>query len=410
MSWLDKINNGALLIRTGDGKSFKPLWRESTREREFNTSIFDFIDFKDSFVSKRKPRSHKYGFIVYFQGDDCFDLADEFEKSAEDERYWIVSHPIYGELRGQPLSLARNDSMLNVVEISIDFWESIISNQVVEVSTIKDEINQLKSELDSDSATNFNIRAKLTPANQTKIREFIGTINSEYKKFLDDSSYNDFQQTLSKFNDSVDGAIVDSRSMMVDMSRTIDSIKNLPNSTVFQKVTSISNLFNQLISEFSISNMTDFNRYYIESAGSSIISTLSLVSLNAEKDEYISRTEVQRVSTQIESIFVKYVEMINGFESERNHKNNRYNISFKIQNQLNTIVKRTLEGLISIAFQSKQERLVELKSDSNLILLTHRYMGLDDSDLNLETFRRLNNIVNEKLFIIKRGNVIKYLV
>lgn len=410
MSWKDKLENNKFSIQTGDDKVFYPDWKDAVKTREFNSTAYDFVDVDGTFIDRRKPKSAKFDLQILFQGDDCWTKAEEFESSANDPRFWVVNHPVYGILKGQPTLISRNDSTINVVEISIEFWESNLVQFVDRRTTIKDEISDKKQILDEDSANHFQLKAEIKPANQNRVRSYIQNLNAEYKKFLDDSNYNEYQKILSECRDSIDGMIVDSRSLILDISRTIDSIKNMPNVNVFQKVTALSNLFNQLIDEFSFESITDFNRYYFESAGASIISTLCLAGLNPRKNDYITRNDVQKVSSIIDSIYTTYFGKLNIFELGRNDRNNNFTSSFKIQIGLNLIVKKTLYDLYSISFEFKQERIVELQNDSNLILLTHKYMSLDKNDENLLLFKKINNISNDRLFVIKKGSKIKYFI
>lgn len=410
MSWKDKLENNKFAIQTGDSKVFYPLWKNAAKVKEFNITTFDFIDVEGTYVDRRKPKSAKYDILIYFQGDNCMNEADDFEKSADDSRYWVINHPIYGTLKGQPISISRNDSTINIVELSIEFWDSIINQYVEERTSIKDEISDKKDQMEIASANNFDLKTNPTPANQNKVREFIKSMDSEYKKFLDDSNYNDYQKTLSQCRDSVDNIIIDSRTLILDVSRTIDSIKDMPNVNVFQKIGAISNLFNQLLSEFSFESITDFNRYYFESAGASLISTMCLVGLNPNKNDFISRSDVQKILSVLDLSYSKYIEKLNLFELGKNNRNNNYDSNFAVQSNLNLITKKTLYDLFAISFSFKQERVVELGADSNLILLTHKYMGLDSKDENLELFRQINEIKNETLFIVKKGAKIKYLV
>lgn len=410
MSWKDKLENNKFAIQTGDSKVFYPLWKNAAKVKEFNITAFDFIDVEGTYVDRRKPKSAKYDILIYFQGDNCMNEADDFEKSADDSRYWVINHPIYGTLKGQPISISRNDSTINIVELSIEFWDSIINQYVEERTSIKDEISDKKDQMEIASANNFDLKTNPTPANQNKVREFIKSMDSEYKKFLDDSNYNDYQKTLSQCRDSVDNIIIDSRTLILDVSRTIDSIKDMPNVNVFQKIGAISNLFNQLLREFSFESITDFNRYYFESAGASLISTMCLVGLNPNKNDFISRSDVQKILSVLDSSYLQYIEKLNLFELGKNNRNNNYDSNFAVQSNLNLITKKTLYDLFAISFSFKQERVVELGADSNLILLTHKYMGLDSKDENLELFRQINSIRNESLFIVKKGAKIKYLV
>jgi|GEM_PF-2923389 len=410
MSWKEIFENSKFSITTGDGKVFYPLWKEANKSTEFNATSFEFINRSGTYVDRRKPKSSKYDLLIFFQGENCNTVVDDFENSAKDNRYWVIQHPIYGVLKGQPTSLERSDTNMNVVEVSIEFWESIITKDAEKVQTIKDEIDLKKENLDNESANNFELKTNTKPINQNKVREFINTLDGEYKKLLDDSGYNKYQEVLSKARDSVDGMIIDSRSLILDVSRTIDAIKNIPNVNVFQKITSLSNLFNQLISEFTFKQITDFNRFYFESAGASIISTMATIGLNPGKNDYNSRNDVKKVSSIIDNTYKNYFEILNVFEFLRDNKNNNYGISFSIQSELNSIVKKTIFEMFSISFNYKQERIIELKNDSNLILLCHKYMGLDDNDEKLELFRSINEIKNDRLFIVKKGFKIKYFI
>jgi hypothetical protein len=410
MSWKDTLENNRFAIQTGDGKVFYPLWQNAAKVKDFNITAFDFIDVPGSYVDRRKPKSSKYEILIYFQGENCITEAKDFENSADDSRYWIINHPIYGSLKGQPISISRNDSTINIVELSIEFWDSIVDKYVEDRTSIKDDISDKKNEMENASANNFELKTKPTPANQNKVLNFLNTIDSVYTKFFDNSGYNEFQKVLSQRRDSDDDIIVSSTSLILDVGRTMDTIKNMPNLNVFQKLDAISNVFDQVTETFSIENISDFDRYYYETAGASIVSTMALVCLNPNENDFVSRSDVQKTLATLDDTYSKYIEKLNTFESGKNNKNNSFSSNFEVQSKLNFITKKTLYYTFSISFSFKQERIIELGSDSNLILLTHKYMGLDLKDENIELFRRINGIKNDTLFIVKKGSKIKYIV
>lgn len=74
-----------------------------------------------------------------------------------------------------------------------------------------------------------------------------------------------------------------------------------------------------------------------------------------------------------------------------------------MQAQLNDLVIDAIGNLQVLAFEAKQERIVYTEKDSNLILLVHRYIGLDTEDKNLDNFRKINSIKNDELFLIPKG-------
>jgi len=105
MSWQDKLQNIQFSIKTGDGKEWFPLFKTGEKSKEFNTSIYDFIDVPKSLVERKQPKSSKYPLTFWFDGENHIETAEEFERSANDNRYWTITHPYYGTIKGQPLSI-----------------------------------------------------------------------------------------------------------------------------------------------------------------------------------------------------------------------------------------------------------------------------------------------------------------
>ena len=75
-----------------------------------------------------------------------------------------------------------------------------------------------------------------------------------------------------------------------------------------------------------------------------------------------------------------------------------------------SLVSFTSKNLFLLSFDARQERLYELTEDSNLIVLTHRFLGLDADDANIESFRKINDIKNDELYRVRKGRTIKYFV
>jgi hypothetical protein len=72
------------------------------------------------------------------------------------------------------------------------------------------------------------------------------------------------------------------------------------------------------------------------------------------------------------------------------------------------IVEETLANLVNIAFGSEQEFSVVTDKNTNAILLTHKYYGLDDADVNLNKFLDTNRIGLSEVLEIPKGREIKY--
>ncbi|AGF91154.1 hypothetical protein CHPG_00002 [Cellulophaga phage phi3:1] len=105
-----------------------------------------------------------------------------------------------------------------------------------------------------------------------------------------------------------------------------------------------------------------------------------------------------------------YLETLDSNQVDIYDTNNSWSPNFQIQNSLLELITFTSKSLFDLGFDAKQERTYELPSDSNLIVLTHRFMGLDANDENIETFRQINKIKNSEIYRVPKGRLIKYFV
>ena len=86
---------------------------------------FNFPGVSGSLVSRRLPKGRRYALELYFQGEDNTTIADAFETSADDPRPWTLSHPLYGQLTVQPLSLSFDNSKMNSTRVTGTVVETI---------------------------------------------------------------------------------------------------------------------------------------------------------------------------------------------------------------------------------------------------------------------------------------------
>ena len=407
MSWKDKIENSKFKIITGDGKEFFPLLKLGSKSKDYNATTFEFIDLDGSFVARKKAKSSKLDLVFYFQGEQHVEECNEFEKSADDSRYWLIEHPYYGTLKGQPLSLSRNDSSLNNTEISVDFWESIVFGYLEPLYSLKDEIKAKKIELTAALNLTYLAKTELKPVDQNKLKKFVDKINLSYDKLLDDTNYNEYQKNLSSVYSAIDKVLVSPSGLISDISTLIDAPSNFVKSIQF-RITLMEALFNSMKLAVNFSNKND--KSFFEAFGASVISSICETALSPNKEDFISRKEIESISFQLNNIYSDYLLTLDNAQTPIENLSNAFSLDYTSQVLLNSIINRTLFNLFSFAFNAKQEREIELEKNSNLIILTHKYLGLDADDKNIEKFRKMNNITNKKIFGIKKGTVIKYLV
>ena len=408
MSWKDKLENSQFTIETGDGKVFKPLWKSGGKSKDFNSTIFDFIEVEGSFVDRKKAKSAKYSLIFWFQGEDNIEQAEAFETSANDSRAWTVKHPFYGTLKGQPLSLERDDSNLNVTQVTVEFWESI-TNQFPRKKVAPLDSLQSKGLVHSNSSAQiYASKTELKPVDQAIVKQNVTNFSLKYDTLLDDVNYAQYQESLSKALQSVDEIITGPVQAIKDIN-TLISLPSEFQKSIQQRLNLLYEIYKDAKDVLGITPNRN-NKSYFEATGGAVISSIASAVLNPFTGDYVTRMQVQDIALNFINLYNDYLTTLDAAQVQIEDINNSFSIGFQGQANLNSIVTECLANLYQLAFDSKQERIVQVDKDTNLILLTHKYMGLDSLDENIEKFRTINNIKNKSLFVIKKGRQIKYFV
>lgn len=405
MSWINRIENIKFSIKTGDGKEFFPLWKPGEKSTEYNTSSFDFIDVEKSLVERKKPKSGKFPLTFWFQGDDNIEQSQAFEDSAKDNRYWTVTHPFYGVIKGQPLSLSRNDSNYNITEITVDFWESIVFDYPKSNLSIQDNTLVRRDSVMSASAQSYSSNKVQQSEDIQKNKESNALVSKSFETIQSDETNVDYQNALAKAQKSAENLLVNPNEAILD-AQALLSAPSFYDVEVLPRVNAYKTAFNTLFRGFdSVADKTFF-----ESQGATCLANLcnAAVNFNFETDYQIV-ADVNYVSDTVLDLYNNYLDLVDGAGTSNYDIENGYQPDAVVQSELHDLVMFTISNLFDLAFDAQQERIVYLPKDSNLVLLTHKYMGLAN-DENMQRFREINNIKLKELFRIKKGRMIKYYV
>lgn len=404
MSWENKINNVEFSITTGDGKVFTPLWKTSGKSKEFNTAIYDFINVDGSLVSRKKSKSAKHSLTFYFQGENNIEDALEFDVSANDSRAWVVKHPFYGVLRGQPLNVAYNEDSLNVTVVTVDFWESINADYPNSEVSVKDVVSAKKDKVIAISASVFASDVTPVSADISKLKFSNEIVASSFNNVIDNDNSAEFSNAVAK-------SISDAENLLSNPSGAITSAHEILNiasefgGSVKEKIASYKSAFNSL--KENIVSVTD--RLFFESQAGVVIASLCNAVVNPLPNDYILRTEIEEAVVEVLELYNAYISITDANQVQIYDISGTYIPNVNTQKELNNLVSFTTGNLYNFAFNSKQLRTVNTNKNTNVILLTHKYMGLA-SEENLDNFIALNNIRLKELFVIKKGRQIKYFV
>ena len=403
MSWKDRLENKKLTITTGDGKIYTPLWIFSEKSKEFNISKYDFINQSGSFVDRKEPQGSSFPLTLYFQGEDNIDQAQAFEDSAEDKRLWTIEHPFYGTIKGQPNDFKRDDSSYNVTVITISFWESIDGEFPESEISIEDEVKSKADSVNKTAAAFLVENSVPETADIPKILQLISKAGAKFK--ANKAKFNEYKNIVNKAAKVANNIVYN----VVEAAAAIQDVINFPANfatSVSSRVNSYVGVYNDL--KDSIDNV--FSKYNFESQAASVFAGIAVSAVTNTEESYITRTDIENINNILVNLYDDYLETLDNNQVTIYDIEESWTPNLQIQLEILALISFTSTALYQLSFDARQERTVELTKDTNLIILTHRFLGLDALDENIDTFRKINNIKNEELYKIKQGRTIKYFV
>lgn len=389
MSWKDNIENIELTIITGDNEIFKPLYTTSSQDIEFNVSEFNFIELEGTLVTRKKVKSQKIPLNIIFQGDDHIDIAEKFLQSSKDPRYWTITHPVIGEIYGHPASINKINDDLNTVVFNIDFWETILPGQIKSAKVYPLELIESKNfELIEFGSLN------LIPDQKPELKSLVAKIQSRYDVLIDKTNIDKYKGFIADAMSGIDKLLSEPQKAIRNISNFIQFPAYIQGSIKIRV-----NIVKAILDD--ILEILPKNKIVYSIFGGAVIASIAQIILKPGENDFITRSQVREQFNILSETYDLFLNEVD---------DGNFQQDFQEAITLNEIVINTLYYLYDVSFDAKQERFDIVESDTNLILLTHKYMGLDFEDKNLNTFRELNGIKNKNLFIVKKGRKITYLV
>jgi len=408
MAWTDNIED-TLVIICGDGSQFEPLWKPASRTTEFNVTEFQFSSIEGTLVRRKEAQGRRFPLELYFQGEQHLQQAEAFETSAKDKRAWNILHPYYGSIFVQPISITFINTSFNVTQMNIEVVETILEDAPRTTIDRRSDIQQ--------RASNVNVSLESTFSNSISVDAAAVTQSVAYN----DAAYNAISGDIPNQTDSdnyfnaykfANSTMISQTATPLQKIRAVNSQLQAP--YLFeQSVISRIGIFEQQISQLnsSASTLTDPNSKRIyETYLSSLLVGLGLSSINPLPSDYITRGQVIEVIERILLQYNTFILNLDSLQTLTGSTPTSYIPDANILENLSGFIKFTTANLLLIATNARQEVTLNLENDSNVILLTHRFYGLDPEDVNLDLFISTNNIGSKELFKLEKGRLITYLI
>lgn len=408
MAWIDQINSD-IVIQTGDGKQYFPLYFITSIQEEFNVAEFNFPHIKGTLVDRREPMGRKYSLEIIFQGDDHLDLAEEFRISTHDKRYWQVAHPVYGTIFCHPSSLTYDSSGLNTTRITGAMIETIVTDAPRATIDPKEKVS-LDVEKVNETYTpkwetvNFKPRNGATLTASTE-----ATYEKGASKVKNGAQSNEYFNLFNKANAAITAATVDPMN-------AIDAVKSMlmyPSEFSESAQFRIQLFIDQIKGlQEQVENLVDkVDKMLFENDTTTLMLGLiqsSVTPLNAT--DYGNIDDVLSVISLITSTYNSIIEDLDSLQSETGAEIDSYIPDYENLTGLDSVVNYAISQLMVIALNASQERTHICETDTNILILTHRFYGITEDQSTVDEMIRNNNIGLNELLQIRKGRKIRYYV
>jgi hypothetical protein len=387
---------------------YRPNWINATKSVEWNVAEFEFPNIDGTLVSKSRKRGNRYDTELYFQGENHLDICSAFERSASvSGRYWVVSHPLYGQLNIQMPSIKIDNTQMNLSKVTGTMIETIVEDFPRIFLDPKDEVLAQKVNTDTVFANSMDSTPSASDANS-----LTSTSDAIYKRgsqiVPDKENGEDYFNLYNKANSSILNLTAEPILAM----RQIQAMVNLPS----QFEVSVKNRLDTLVSQFQSTRKnvgqlkTPAAKKIYQILGSAVVSAMCTTSVQPKAGNYNNQQSVYNAITIIVNNYNTYIADLDDLQTDTNGTTSSFVPDYYSQRELNKLVNFTISNLFTVALGAKQERSYICEQDTNIILLTHRFLGLDLDDINIDTMMEINNIGLNEILNIRKGREIIYYV
>lgn len=410
MSWIEKQEADFVII-TGDGKRYVLFWKNASKNVEYNTATFEFINRAGSLVDRGTPRGTQYGIEIVFQGEKHLEESTLFEKSASDKRPWNVEHPLYGALRVQPISLTFDNSVENVTRITGMVVETITISQAT-VPTISriDKIKVDKLAVDQVVVASFagtlpSVDAGTSVSLMSNARDAYNAISGKIK----DSAWRDaFFNAYNRVNTILNSGFVDGL-------QTIQAIRDYT-TLPYQFSDLLRDRLNMFAAQFDLLSSTVGNLFtraskksYEAQAGFSLSSML-LASVTNIGDAYSNAVDAIKTIDFLSGKYNKFLSDLDQMQGDNGGSPDSFIPDSEVVSGIAQLAAYTINTLLDIASQGKQQRVMYLEYDCSIITLATRLYGYNGDDKIFEDLISHSNIGLNELLMLRKGRKITYYI
>lgn len=422
MKWIERINATVLTVVTGDGKVYKPLFRNrgnNVYEIDGNAVPLEFNDIDGALVVRGALGVTDIDFEFIFQGDDHMDIRDEFMESIKDRRPWVLSHPSIGSKLVQFATLSLDFSIDNITTISGRLYETIESSYPSSGVSEKRE-SEIKLESSITEGISVSNDLKLSPADINTVTETTERMSLTAKlKSVTDIDLEKINNAIAEGSVTLSSIGSEPSSFMRDLSniiRTPTRYLDTINNRVSVLKASYEDLKNAISGTPSLAEKMFFEiagSFNIIAIGEANLIPISEIAddqgVELETKEIITRRQVLSSINDLKDIYNSYLSTLGELQSDIDNRTDSYSPSHENIYAFQSAIFSVVGSLLNMSVSAKREISYLVPQDTPLVLLVHTLMGTVDSDI-MKQFVDDNNLGRDEVLIVPQYKEVFYYI
>jgi hypothetical protein len=152
------------------------------------------------------------------------------------------------------------------------------------------------------------------------------------------------------------------------------------------------------------------NKYQFEITTGSLITSMCSTASTPLPQDYVNMVDVLNVVDIILNAQSTFIASLDFLQTDNGGNTDSYISGFRFVSDVTNTVNYTVSELFEIAISAQQERSILCDSDTNVILLAHRFYGLLLDDSTIQRVMDNNSIGISEILDIKKGRKILYYV
>jgi hypothetical protein len=213
------------------------------------------------------------------------------------------------------------------------------------------------------------------------------------------------------FNDA-NSAILNATAQPLSAIRALQAVIGAPAQfeiSVRQRLQILSNQFAGLI--LTIGNISSqAGKLQFETTTGSVLSSMCSAASTPQPNDYVNMVDVLNIVQILLDTQAAFISALDTLQTDNGGDTDSYVPGFQFVTDVTDVVNFTVSELFAIAIGAQQERSILCENDTNVILLAHRFYGLDQNDANIQRIMDNNSIGLSELLDIKKGRKILYYV